>query len=71
MALAFCGLLLENIVSSNQMGFVMTLGVLTDTFVIRPLLVPSILSLGGRLNFWPTKVPDRLLKDEYGRVVKQ
>ena len=68
MALAFCGLLLQNIVSSNQMGFLFVFGVLIDTFVIRPFLVPSILSLSKKYNWWPTKVPMKSLKNEYGFI---
>ena len=31
------------------------LGVLLDTFVVRALLVPSIVMLLGRWNWWPTR----------------
>ena len=51
------------------MGFVMTLGVLIDIFVIRPLLVPSILSIGGILNFCATKVPQSQLRNDNGKIV--
>ena len=68
MSLAFVGLLLENVPTFNQMGFVMVCGVLVDTFIIRPLLVPSLLSLGGWINFWPSKLIKTGLKNEYGQV---
>ncbi|WP_164670096.1 MMPL family transporter [Virgibacillus doumboii] len=39
-----------------QFGIVMAIGVLLDTFVVRPLLVPSITTVLGRFAFWPGKL---------------
>jgi RND superfamily putative drug exporter len=36
-----------------QMGFAVTAGVLIDTFVVRPLLVPALTVWLGSLAFWP------------------
>ncbi len=64
MAMAFGGLILQDLPASNQIGFVLCVGVLVDTFIIRPLLVPATLSLWSTLNFWPRKVLDEeLCKD--------
>jgi len=57
MAIALGGLLLCDVPSNNQVGFVMTFGVLMDTFVIRTCLVPAVLTLGSGLNYWPQKLP--------------
>jgi putative drug exporter of the RND superfamily len=38
-----------------QVGFVVALGVLVDTFVIRALLVPAIAVRLGALNWWPSR----------------
>ncbi|MFH0065848.1 MMPL family transporter [Peribacillus sp. NPDC056705] len=39
-----------------QFGLITALGVLMDTFIVRPFLVPAITALLGRLAFWPSKV---------------
>ena len=57
MALAFAGMLANDDKFLNEFGFIAILGVLLDTFVVRTILVPAILSLGGWLNWWPTAMP--------------
>lgn len=37
-------------------GFIMALGILIDTFIVRPLLIPAILVLLGKWSFWPKKM---------------
>ncbi|MBA4538658.1 MMPL family transporter [Bacillus aquiflavi] len=37
-------------------GFIMAIGILIDTFIVRPLLIPSILMLLGKYSFWPKKI---------------
>lgn len=39
-----------------QFGTVTAIGVLLDTFVVRPLLVPAITTVLGRFAFWPGKL---------------
>jgi RND superfamily putative drug exporter len=38
----------------RQFAFVMALGVALDAFVVRPLLVPALITLVGRRGFWPS-----------------
>ncbi|HEX2503157.1 MAG TPA: MMPL family transporter [Miltoncostaeaceae bacterium] len=38
----------------RQLAFVMALGVALDAFVVRPLLVPALITLVGRRGFWPS-----------------
>ncbi|MBJ8031906.1 MMPL family transporter [Bacillus cereus group sp. N21] len=39
-----------------QFGIVTAIGVLLDTFIVRPLLVPSLTVVLGRFAFWPGKL---------------
>eukprot|EP00928_Gymnodinium_smaydae_P045546 TRINITY_DN30354_c0_g1_i1.p1 TRINITY_DN30354_c0_g1~~TRINITY_DN30354_c0_g1_i1.p1 ORF type:complete len:909 (-),score=96.62 TRINITY_DN30354_c0_g1_i1:280-2952(-) len=64
MACAFGGLLLTDIPANNQIGFLMSFAVLMDTFVIRSCLVPAILMLASKLNYWPRRLPAETLKME-------
>jgi RND superfamily putative drug exporter len=43
-----------------QVGFVVSLGVLADTFLVRALLVPAIAILLGERNWWPSPSSGRL-----------
>ena len=39
-----------------QLGFGVAAGVLMDTFITRTLIVPSLVSLLGRWNWWPSRL---------------
>lgn len=39
-----------------QFGIVTAVGVLLDTFIVRPLLVPSLINLFGKWSYWPSKL---------------
>lgn len=38
-----------------QLGFAVAIGVLMDTFITRTLIVPSLVKLLGKWNWWPTR----------------
>lgn len=42
----------------REFAFAMALGVLIDTFVVRPFLVPALVSLFGRFGWWPRQAPE-------------
>lgn len=39
-----------------EIGVALALGVLIDTFVVRALLVPSLVVFFGRFSWWPSKL---------------
>lgn len=39
-----------------QFGIVTAVGVLLDTFIVRPLLVPALITVIGKLSYWPGKL---------------
>jgi len=57
MAIAFSGLLFSSQMLLNQCAFYLVFAVLIDTFVVRTVLVPSIMGFAGTANWWPRKCP--------------
>jgi putative drug exporter of the RND superfamily len=54
MAASFARMMTNPILEIAETGFAILFGVLVDTFVVRPLLVPAIATLLGRWNWvWP------------------
>ena len=39
-----------------QLGFAVAIGVLIDTFITRTLIVPALVALLGRWNWWPSRI---------------
>ncbi|MEZ0350445.1 RND family transporter [Mycobacterium sp. pR1184] len=55
-AASMCGLLFSSIGTVVQGGFVIGVGILLDTFLVRTVTVPAIAALLGRANWWPSRV---------------
>jgi putative drug exporter of the RND superfamily len=55
LAASFALLAIVPLRSFREFAFVMTVGVLVDTFVVRSLLVPALTSLFGEAAWWPGK----------------
>ncbi|WP_411825137.1 MMPL family transporter [Lederbergia lenta] len=47
-----------------QFGIVTAIGILLDTFIVRPLLVPAITSVLGKYAFWPGKLGENKEKEQ-------
>lgn len=56
-AASMLGLTLSSISTVVQMGFVIGVGLLLDTFLVRTITVPAMAVLAGRANWWPSKPP--------------
>ena len=66
-AASMCGLLFSSIGTVVQGGFVIGVGILLDTFVVRTITVPAIAALFGRANWWPSRVKVRSLRQSPSR----
>ncbi|MGE5333328.1 MAG: MMPL family transporter [Nitrososphaerota archaeon] len=54
MAASFARMMTNPVLEIAETGFAILFGVLVDTFIVRPLLVPAIVTLLGRWNWvWP------------------
>jgi RND superfamily putative drug exporter len=53
LAASFAMLALVPIRPMRELAFAMSVGIVLDTFVVRSLLVPSLVVLLGRLSWWP------------------
>jgi putative drug exporter of the RND superfamily len=51
-----CGLMFSSITTVVQGGFMIGVGVLLDTFLVRTVTVPAVASLVGRANWWPSRL---------------
>lgn len=58
-AASMAGLMFSSIGIVAQGGFVIGVGILLDTFVVRTITVPAIAALVGRANWWPSRVGTR------------
>ena len=58
MSVAYGGFLFSDVPLLNQLGMYIVFAVLVDTFIVRPLLVPSVMHLIGPANWWPRRMPE-------------
>src|SRR5919198_1376096 len=59
MVAAFCGFLAGSIVGLQQFGFGLAVAILADVTIVRALLVPALMALFGRWNWW---LPERVAR---------
>lgn len=52
-ASAMFGMMAGSISTAVQMGFIIGVGILIDTFIVRTVTVPAIVALVGRRSWWP------------------
>ncbi|OBI89646.1 RND family transporter [Mycobacterium sp. 1245805.9] len=71
-AASMAGLLFSSIGTVVQGGFVIGVGILLDTFLVRTITVPAIAALFGRANWWPSRVNvRRSTSSQVGRAAPQ
>jgi putative drug exporter of the RND superfamily len=54
-AASMFGLLFGSLSTMTQIGFIIGVGLLVDTFVVRTVTVPAMAALVGKANWWPSK----------------
>jgi RND superfamily putative drug exporter len=54
-AASMFGLLFGSLSTMTQIGFIVGMGLLIDTFVVRTITVPAMSALVGNANWWPSK----------------
>ena len=59
-AASMLALTVSSIAAIVQTGFIIGVGLLLDTFVVRTITVPAIAVLLGEKNWWPNRVPNEL-----------
>ena len=57
LALSFAVLAVVPLDGFHEFAFMMGVGVLIETFVVRSLLIPALISLFGRTSTWPGRTP--------------
>jgi putative drug exporter of the RND superfamily len=63
-AASMFGLLFSSISGIVQVGFIIGVGLLLDTFLVRTVTVPALAVMIGRANWWPSKVPKAVAKTD-------
>jgi uncharacterized membrane protein YdfJ with MMPL/SSD domain len=66
MAVAFLGTMLAPQPVLYQLSFFIILAVLVDTFIVRAMLVPSMMVTLGEYNWWPRTMPPITRQGPFG-----
>ena len=56
LAIAFMSLMVSQLYILREIGFTVGLSVLIDAFLIRPAVMPAIMVLAGKYNWWPSRI---------------
>jgi len=64
LALSFAVLAIVPLDAFRELAFMMSVGVLLETFLVRTLLIPALISVFGRASTWPGRVRRRPDPDE-------
>jgi RND superfamily putative drug exporter len=59
-AASMLAMTVSNIAAIVQLGFIIGVGLLLDTFLVRTITVPAIAVMLGERNWWPSSVPSEL-----------
>lgn len=69
MTVAFGSMLFSSVPVINQIGTILVMCSILDTFLVRSLLVPSLMLVAVDLNWWPKVMPETFMfLDAHGRL---
>lgn len=60
-AASMLALTVSSLATVVQLGFIIGVGLLLDTFIVRTITVPALAVMVGDANWWPSKTPRQLL----------
>ena len=66
LAAVFCVLGVLPLIVLTQVGLIVGLGILLDTFVVRTLVIPALFALIGPVIWWPSGTDDRAPQSPHG-----
>jgi len=58
-AASMFGLMTASIYTMAEAGFIIGIGILIDTFLVRTITVPAVAAMVGQKNWWPSKLGQR------------
>lgn len=61
-AASMLALTVSSLATVVQLGFIIGVGLLLDTFIVRTITVPAMAVLVGNGNWWPSKTPRQILE---------
>ncbi|MUM34984.1 MMPL family transporter, partial [Mycolicibacterium sp. CBMA 361] len=62
-AASMLAMTVSSILGAVQLGFIIGVGLLLDTFIVRTVTVPATAALLGDKNWWPSKSPRRIREE--------
>jgi putative drug exporter of the RND superfamily len=62
-AASMLALTVSSLATVIQLGFVIGVGLLLDTFIVRTITVPAVAVLIGDNNWWPSKTPRQIIAE--------
>jgi putative drug exporter of the RND superfamily len=70
-AASMFGLMTASIYTMAEAGFVIGVGILIDTFLVRTITVPAVASMIGQKNWWPSHLGKNTAQVEAAQVMRR
>jgi RND superfamily putative drug exporter len=51
-------MMISQMAEVKEIGFAICFGIILDTFIVRSVMVPSLVTLIGRWSWWPRRMPE-------------